>query len=227
MARRAEPARHGVAARAVAKDLMGPIATRRNFLGLTASAALVLAGRLDAAAPGLAEVAPFVSPALLERALQALARHRSTFWSSDCIGIADFSRPSLEPRLHIIELLAGRVTSIRVAHGRGSDPEHSGMLQSFSNVPGSLASSEGAYMTGDPYIGIHGASRRLIGLDPTNDAAESRAIVIHSAWYAAPEVLVKQPVLGRSDGCFAVAPGDIAFLLAKLGKGRLLYAGKA
>jgi len=45
--------------------------------------------------------------------------------------------------------------------------------------------------------------------------------------YADASVLAQQGKLGRSDGCFAVSPADIALLLAMLGEGRLLYAGRA
>ncbi len=40
-----------------------------------------------------------------------------------------------------------------VAHGKGSDPEHSGWLQRFSNIPDSEASSDGVFRTGDIYEG--------------------------------------------------------------------------
>ena len=177
---------------------------------------------------GLAAAAsPAVDRTLLARALDALARHNGAIWSRDVVAIADFGLPSIQPRLHLIDILAGTTTSLRVAHGRGSDPDHSGMLQSFSNVVGLAATSEGAYLTGETYVGVHGASRRLIGLDPSDDQAEARAIVIHSAWYANADVAQRQGKLGRSDGCFAVAEGDIATVLARLGQGRLLYAGRA
>jgi hypothetical protein len=65
-----------------------------------------------------------------------------------------------------------------------SDPHHTGYLHKFSNVSGSNASSEGAFLTGDYYVGQHDRSQRLAGLDPTNDNAMDRAIVIHGAWYA-------------------------------------------
>jgi hypothetical protein len=128
--------------------------------------------------------------------------------------------------LFLVDILRGTTTALLVAHGKGSDPDHSGMLQSFSDVVGSAATSEGAYLTGDAYEGVHGPSRRLIGLDPGNAHAEERAIVIHSAWYANPDMAAKQGKLGRSDGCFAVGEADIATVLARLGKGRLLYAGR-
>lgn len=204
----------------------GPQFTRRALITGAAGLALGAPAMLGAAPMGLAEAGRGVNPRLLHAALVALAKHHRRFWSRDVVAIADFGLPSAEPRLHLIDILAGTTASLRVAHGKGSDPDHSGMLQNFSNIVGSLATSEGAYLTAARYEGIHGPSRRLIGLDPTNGNAEARAIVIHPAWYAAPDILLRQPVLGRSDGCFAVAPQDIAMLLARLGTGRLLYAGR-
>jgi hypothetical protein len=175
---------------------------------------------------GLAAAAAGVDRALVGRALDALAHHNALVWSRDVIAISDFGLPSAMPRLHLVDILTGTTTSLHVAHGRGSDPDHTGMLHSFSDVVGSAATSEGAYLTGPIYTGVHGLSRRLTGLDPTNAHAEERAIVIHSAWYADASVLAQQGKLGRSDGCFAVSPADIATVLAMLGEGRLLYAGR-
>jgi hypothetical protein len=176
---------------------------------------------------GLGTVGQGINPYLLGGASAALARHASAIWTRNVIGIADFTLPSSVPRFHLIDLLAGTVTTMLVTHGQGSDPDHTGLLQSFSNVPGSLATSEGAYLTGEPYIGIHGPSRRLIGLDPTNDNAEMRAIVIHTAPYAEASMIAEQGRLGRSDGCFVFGEADIKTVLARLGRGRLIYAGKA
>jgi hypothetical protein len=198
--------------------------SRRAALG-----ALLSAFALPAAArsPGLASVAPMIDGRLVNRALDALFRHHALIWSSDVIAIADFALPSSAPRFFLVDMLRGTTTSLLVAHGRGSDPEHSGMLQSFSNVVGSLATSEGAYLIGRAYEGIHGPSRRLIGLDPTNSHAEERAIVIHSAAYANSEMIKQQGKLGRSDGCFAFGEQDIGLVLSRLGYGRLLYAGRS
>ncbi|HZZ90253.1 MAG TPA: murein L,D-transpeptidase catalytic domain family protein, partial [Caulobacteraceae bacterium] len=118
------------------------------------------------------------------------------------------------------------VASLLVAHGRGSDPEHSGWLRSFSNAPSSNATSEGDYLTGDDYIGHHGRSRRLIGLDPTNCNAEARAIVVHSAWYVGPDMVRAHGMLGRSEGCFAVSEADLPRVMDRLGRGRLLVSRK-
>ena len=176
--------------------------------------------------PGLARIAPMIDPCLVNRALDALFRHHAAIWSRDVIAIADFALPSAAPRFFLADILNGTTTSLLVAHGRGSDPDHSGWLQSFSDAVGSAATSEGAYVTGEAYEGVHGASRRLAGLDQSNLHAEERSIVIHSAWYAAPDLLARQGKLGRSDGCFAFGEQDIAMVLARLGRGRLLYAGR-
>lgn len=195
--------------------------TRRSLLGA------LLAAPAAAQPPGLASVAPMIAPRLAERALAALFSHHAAIWSRDVIAIADFSLPSSVPRFFLVDILRGQTTSLLVTHGKGSDPDHSGWLQNFSDSIGSAATSEGAYLTGDGYEGIHGPSRRLIGLDPTNAHAEERAIVIHSAWYANVDMIVRQGKLGRSDGCFAFGEADIAMLLARLGRGRMLYAGRS
>lgn len=191
-------------------------------------AGLALPAPALAAQAGLAAAARgVVDPILVERALRAIARAHHLLWSVDVVAIADFGLPSSAPRLHLVDILAGTTTSLRVAHGRGSDPDHTGMLQSFSDVPGSNATAEGAYLAGETYVGVHGLSRRLIGLDASNANAERRAIVIHAAWYADAALIASQGRLGRSDGCFAVGPADITLLLARLRRGRLLYAGRA
>src|SRR5262249_27566158 len=111
--------------------------------------------------------------------------------------------------------------------GRGSDPEHTGWLEHFSNEPHSNATSAGAYVTGERYVGGHGQSLRLEGLDSTNDNAANRAIVVHSAWYVSQQMAATRGVLGRSQGCFAVSSASLEEIMTRLGQGRLIYAGKA
>lgn len=163
---------------------------------------------------------------LLDRARVALDRHAGAIALRDRVALADFSRASRELRFHIVDLISGQSTSYLVAHGRGSDPAHSGWLHSFSNEPGSLATSEGAYRTGETYYGIHGAAMRLSGLEPGNYNAETRAIVIHGAEYVGENQIATWGKLGRSEGCFAVAPHMLPQVLGLLGSGRLLYADK-
>lgn len=163
---------------------------------------------------------------LLEDALNAFQRHRTMIQHRDYIGIADFSLPSWKPRFHIINPEDGLSRAFLVAHGRGSDPAHKGWLQSFSNLPGSNATSSGAYLTGEEYNGQHGISRRLTGLDPDNSNAAMRAIVIHSAWYVSPRIIADHGKLGRSEGCFAFDAADLSTVMSLLGPGRMIYAAK-
>ncbi len=168
-----------------------------------------------------------IAPSLLRRALDALERHRDSISYRDVIGIADFSLPSSAPRFHLVNLADGRVRSHLVAHGRGSDPSHTGWLERFSNEPRSNATSAGAYRTESLYVGAHGHSMRLDGLDPTNSNALSRAIVVHGAWYVNEEMIGHSGMLGRSEGCLAVAYSSLPEIMARLGPGRLIYADKA
>lgn len=168
-----------------------------------------------------------LDPQLLRRALVALDEHANLISHRDRIAIVDFSAPSSAERLHILDVASSRISRLLVAHGSGSDPRHTGYLERFSNVAGSNASSEGAFVTRDYYVGKHGRSQRLAGLDPTNDHAMDRAIVIHGAWYANAEMIQAHGKLGRSQGCFAVGETCLEQMFDHLGTGRLLYAGRA
>ena len=167
-----------------------------------------------------------VRPELLRRAMAALDTHGRRVATRDRIAIADMAAPSAQPRFHIVDLTSGRSQSFLVAHGSGSDPSHTGYLKRFSNDPGSNASCEGAFLTSDYYVGKHGNSQRLIGLDATNDNALARAIVVHSAWYANADMIRSHGMLGRSQGCFAVGEGELAKVFAALGPGRMIYSAK-
>jgi hypothetical protein len=168
-----------------------------------------------------------IAPGLLRRALDALERHHASISYRDFIGVADFSLPSRAPRFHLVKLSDGSVRSHLVAHGRGSDPSRTGWLERFSNEPRSNATSAGAYRTDSLYVGAHGHSMRLEGLDPTNSNALSRAIVVHGAWYVSKEMIGYSGMLGRSEGCFAVANSSLPDIMTALGPGRLIYADKA
>jgi hypothetical protein len=161
---------------------------------------------------------------LFARAKAALDQHQ--VWPRDTMGIADFSKPSSEPRFHVVDLQNGTVESHLVAHGRGSDPEHSGFLERFSNDFGSYATSNGTYVTGDYYEGKYGTSLRVRGLDWSNNNAEARAIVIHNAWYAEPEMIPLHGMLGRSEGCFAMPKTSQYEVMRRLAGGRMIYADK-
>jgi len=213
--------------------IQSPI-SRRGLIKRAGAAMLALPafspGR--AQSPGWAPI--FAAPSPLtpyQRRIAAIARDQanrvaSHLWQHDRVGVADFAMPSALPRLHFVDLERGTVKSHLVAHGIGSDPEGDGWLKHFSNVVNSRATSRGAYLTGSWYVGKYGMSIRLYGIDPDCSNAEPRAIVMHPAWYAAPDMLAKWGKLGRSDGCFAMSPLMFAEALWAIPGGRLLYADK-
>ena len=227
--------------------MTAPGIRRRELLvrGLAAGALLTLPGR--AASQEVTENTDFTTEfdrtfapkvpaqasemAPYQRKIMAIAtrerdRAGESLWRRDIVGVADFARPSSLPRLHFADLEAGTLRSHLVAHGRGSDPEHDGWLKLFSNGVGSEATSRGAYLTGSWYNGKYGTSIRLTGLDVDNSHAYERAIVMHPAWYAAPDMVPKYGKLGRSEGCFAMAPEDFDDALLRMAGGRLLYADR-
>ena len=166
-----------------------------------------------------------INPALFAKAKAALDS-RSWIRHRDFIGIVDFAKGSADARFHVAHLPSGHVESYRVAHGSGSDPAHTGFLEHFSNRPGSEASSNGAYTTAETYHGKYGLSMKVRGLDWSNNNAESRAIVIHNAWYAEPEMVEQHGKLGRSQGCFAFSRKDQWAVMHRLAEGRLIFAEK-
>ncbi len=168
-----------------------------------------------------------LDPNLLRRALGALEKHNSSIPHRDLIAVADFSQASRMPRFHLVNVGDGTISSYLVAHGKGSDPKHTGWLKTFSNKIGSEATSEGAYRTGAFYTGQHGRSMRLDGLDPTNNNAYDRAVVIHGAWYVSQDMVRQHGVLGRSQGCFAFEQDKLHAVMQRLGQGRMIYAARA
>ena len=195
---------------------------RRDLLkaGAAAGAALVAPVRL-AAQP--AKGSPR-DRALFKIAGEELARAGDAIWKRDIVGIADYGLHSAQKRFHFVNLGLQEVQSFHVSHGAGSDPEHDGWLNRFSNVEGSNASSRGAYVTWEWYQGRYGTSVRLGGLDPTNEAALRRYIVMHRAKYAEPEHLARWGRMGRSNGCFAMGEADFRVALRRLSGGRLLFS---
>ena len=166
-----------------------------------------------------------INPRLFARAKAALDS-RSWIRNRDFIGVADFALASHEPRFHVVHMPSGHVESYRVAHGRGSDPAHCGYLEQFSNEFGSKATSNGAYMTANTYMGKYGLSMRVQGLDWSNNNAEARAIVMHNAWYAEDDAVTQYGKLGRSEGCFAFSRENHFRVMSRLGGGALIYADK-
>lgn len=135
------------------------------------------------------------------------------------ITIIDFRIHSSKDRLFLINTLSGEVTTMLVAHGKGSDTNHDGKAERFSNVPRSQASSLGFYQVSETYTGKHGYSVKLDGLSSTNSNARARSVVIHGADY------VKRGFakMGRSFGCPAVERKLATSFINKIKEGSLLF----
>ena len=207
---------------------MGPD-SRRQFLrsAFAASVALTAGGFPLTRAIAAPVISANLPREVMQRGVEAFRMHNAAITKRRVMAIADFSVASATPRFHLLNMEDGANEALLVAHGKGSDPDHSGWVQNFSNVPGSLATSSGAYLVGESYVGKYGLSRRLVGLERDNDQAEARAIVIHPAWYVSQAIATEQGKLGRSQGCFAFSESDIAQVLWQLPTGSLIYAGKA
>ncbi len=191
---------------------------------LTSSLALGTALALPARLPAQVRSGLPRDALLVDIAKREQARAGDLLWRRDIVGIADYGLRSSEPRFHFVDLERGRIDSYLVSHGDGSDPDHDGWLDRFSNVEGSHCSSRGLYMTYGWYTGRFGTSIRLEGLDEDNSNALNRAIVMHRARYAERAHLEKWGRLGRSNGCFAMGDADFKIALLKLGGGRVLFA---
>jgi hypothetical protein len=133
------------------------------------------------------------------------------------------SQPSTAQRLYIIDMDAKKVVlRTWVAHG-----QNSGDLTAtkFSNRDDSHETSLGLYRVGAKITSPkHGPALLLDGLDKgVNDKALAREVIIHGAEYVSAPFIASHGRLGRSWGCPAVPPGDMARIIELLAEGGLLY----
>lgn len=130
-------------------------------------------------------------------------RTKGKIKNENVLSIVDFTKPSSEKRLFILDLKKCKVLfNTYVSHGQKSGQK---MATSFSNIPESYQSSLGFYTTSDTYSGKNGFSLHLKGMENgINDKAEERAIVMHGAPYVSENFIQCRGFLGRSWGCPAV-----------------------
>ncbi len=200
----------------VARDLTAtpaptPIATLPTLLPgatlapLPAPAPEALTDEDQTVAPAAFSDLNGLSPKVLRAALDAVAcaRSRGVAGRRDRLTVIDYSRPSTEPRLWVLDPKQGKVLFHElVAHGAGSGDNYA---TQFSNTLDSRQTSLGLFLTESTYEGGNGYSLRLRGLDPgVNDLAEERNIVMHGAWYVSAQHAREHGRLGRSWGCPAL-----------------------
>jgi len=162
-------------------------------------------------------------PEVLDLAMRAYRCGRSEGQSnSSILSIIDYSLPSTEKRLWVIDLAKSEVLFHElVAHGQNSGETYA---VSFSNRPQSRQSSLGLFRTDSVYGGRHGESLRLIGLEPgINDRASERRIVMHGAAYVNARVVQRFGQLGRSWGCPAVDRAVLSKMLPRIKEGTMLF----
>lgn len=131
----------------------------------------------------------------------------SSYTRSTTYTIIDFSMPKTSKRLWVVNAQTGQVYfNTYAAQGHR-----------FSNAPNSKGTSIGVYRTAETYIGKHGLSLKLDGLERGwNDNARQRSIVVHPANY------VRRG--GRSWGCPALTPEDSRYVINTIKNGTILIA---
>jgi hypothetical protein len=130
--------------------------------------------------------------------------------------ICDFTQSSKQKRLYLIDMLDNKILlNTYVAHGHNSGGEYA---TRFSNRLRSKQSSLGFYVTQNTYVGEHGLSLRMEGLEPGfNDKAYRRAIVLHGASY------IGNGSTGRSYGCPAVPKNESKQIINTIKNGTCLF----
>jgi hypothetical protein len=167
---------------------------------------------------------PWPRQEVLDLAMRAYrCGHDAGVFDGDALTVIDYSLPSTEKRLWVLDVAQHRVLFHElVAHGENSGDNYA---SDFSNEPGSRQSSIGVFRTEDIYLGGHGYALRLSGLEPgVNDAAMERKIVLHGAPYVSARSVAMLGRLGRSWGCPAVAPGVHRRLIDRIKGGSALFA---
>ncbi len=172
----------------------------------------------------LSAKAPTIDPQAVKLGLEAYDKARQQgLDSQQILTIVDYSQPSTDPRMVVYDLKSNTVLfDTLVAHGSNSGDN---MADSFSDDPSSHKSSLGLFVTGETYMGHHGYSLHLQGLEKGfNDKAASREIVVHAANYVGPQFAAEHGRLGRSWGCFAVSPQVVKPIINTIKDGTLIFA---
>lgn len=186
----------------------------------------------EAALRALAPAVTLMShPEALRSAFRAYFSHRAAHPDEvrkPYFYYVDLGLGNATPRGYVFDMDDLRVVDgpFTVAHGRGSSKTRNGVPTSFSNRPGSYASSLGLYLAQETYTfsGKAGGKRYTsVGLrmrgesDEFNSAARARGIVAHGAPYVTPREA------GRSEGCPAMEQNRARRLLPMLANGGVVF----
>ena len=154
--------------------------------------------------------------------MQFFKQNQALIKNKDYMAVIDYTKPSFVKRLFIYDVQSAKAARYLVAHGKGSGFIYA---RDFSNEANSNKSCKGFFITGEIFVGEHGTSLSLHGLqEGLNDNAFNRNIIIHGADYVSwKSIIVNLGRLGRSLGCPAVAEDKINEVIDKLKGGALVY----
>lgn len=154
-----------------------------------------------------------------ELALTYYTENAEDFDNQRYVSVVDMNMHSGKKRWFLLDLKDNSMQTYHVAHGKGSDPNHDGYADRFSNTPQSKQTSIGYYQVSETYYGKYGLSVKMDGLSRTNSKARQRYIVIHGANY----VNKNNSVQGRSWGCPALQMDLSAGVINKIKNGSLMF----
>lgn len=148
-------------------------------------------------------------------------RQKELIRNEKFLTIVDLTLPSNEKRLFLLDMETNKVVHhTYCAHGKNTGDLYA---EKFSNTPGSLQSSLGFYLTENTYKGKFDLALRLEGIEPMNNLAMSRAVVLHGADYATEKFITTQQRLGRSWGCPAVPMEEAPAIIHRIKNGSCLF----
>jgi len=147
---------------------------------------------------------------------------KRTLVKKNILSICDFSQSSKNKRFYIIDVENKKLLlNTYVAHGKNSGSE---FANSFSNIPESLKSSLGFYVTRNTYYGGHGLSLKIEGVEKGfNDKADKRHIVIHGSDYVGADFWRYNAFSGRSYGCPALPANQTPLVINTIKDGSCLF----
>ena len=192
-------------------------------LALLSNVALAANGPSPSLYSSLARSAPELNPTVLKSALSAVqCAVNNGEERSDRLAVIDYSQPRPP-------VACGSSTCAKdPGFARPGSPRRQvreNFATQFSNLEGSHQSSLGLFRTQESYLGAHGYSLRMDGLEPGfNDQARDRAIVIHAADYVSPLWSKREGRIGRSQGCPAVRPQVARQVVDKLKDGQFMFS---
>jgi hypothetical protein len=184
------------------------------------------ADRIEPESPADTEIYQFPKYATSNPVPRALWDRAQTFYDAQWqnfrirryVTMVNLGAPSSHKRFWILDLKTGAIQALHTAHGSGSDPNGDGIATRFSNTMDSKQSSLGVYRVSYVYMGSHGRSAHLEGMDSSNNMAWDRGIVLHGANY----VSESRGRAGTSYGCPALDPSYAQGVIDKIKDGSIL-----